>query len=159
MPSLTGAFIEEQRRLAGLSRSQLAVRLGYTNLAKGANRIVRLERDGELPPDLLRRIVSALALDAERVRLLVDADERRARQAWEQWADEPVAPVLRFRPLPAVWCGEALPVGLTRDEAIAHARARAVERQWRYVLMWNRRETVWCDPDGLSTTSAMNSGR
>jgi hypothetical protein len=79
-------------------------------------------------------------------------DERRNREAWERWADEPVAPVLRFSPIPAVWCGERLATGLTRDAVIAHARSRAAERGWVHVLMWNRRQAVWFYPDGLLTT-------
>lgn len=150
MPTLVGAFIEEQRRLAGLSRSQLATLIGYQNVSKGASRITELEREGARTPDVLQRVVAALRLNEGDVLTLVEEDQRRAREAWKRWADEPVAPVLRSRPFPALWCGEALPVGLTRDEAIAHARSRAVERRWVYVLMWNRREVVWCDTDGRS---------
>src|SRR4051812_32367399 len=119
MPTLVGAFIEEQRRLAGLSRSQLAALIGCQNVSKGAGRIADLERHGERQPDLLPRIVAALHLNAGHALTLFEEDQRRARDAWERWAGEPVEPVLRFRPFAALWCTEPIPVGLTRDEAVA----------------------------------------
>jgi hypothetical protein len=81
VPTLIGAFIAEQRRLAGLSRSQLASRIGYTNLNKGSRRIVELEQWGEAKSDLLPRIVAALNLDADQVRALVDEDRHPLQRA------------------------------------------------------------------------------
>ena len=40
MPTRTGAYLAEQRRIQHLSPQRLAALLGYTNLAKGANRIL-----------------------------------------------------------------------------------------------------------------------
>jgi len=159
VPTLIGAFIAAQRRLAGLSRSQLASRIGYTNLNKGSRRIVELEQWGEATSDLLLRIAAALKLDADDVTVLVDEDQRNVREAWERWVSEPVAPSLRYRVIPAVWVMERLPDGLSRDAAIAHARTRAMERQLVYVLVWNRREEVWSYSDGQVLVMEMRFGK
>ena len=47
MPTRTGAYLAEQRRTQHLSPQRLAAALGYTNLAKGARRILALERDAQ----------------------------------------------------------------------------------------------------------------
>ena len=52
--------------------------------------------------------------------------------------------------MPAVWCGEPLPQHLSRDEAIAYASGRAVERQRIYILIWSRKEEIVCGPDGIA---------
>jgi hypothetical protein len=158
VPTLVGAFIEEQRRLAGLSRNQLAARIGYTHLDKGSRRIVELEQWGEARGDLLGHIVAALQLDGAHVARLVAQDQQRARDAWERYVSEPVAPVLRYRVIPAIWAGERLPDGLSRDAAIAHARARAMARRLCYVLVWSRREEVWCYPDSAVTVTPIRFG-
>ena len=68
MPTRTGAYLAEQRRTKQFSPQRLAAAVGYTNLAKGANRILALERDGKAVGGLLEKIVNALGLDREYVR-------------------------------------------------------------------------------------------
>src|ERR1700676_1104867 len=120
----TGAYLSEQRRANRLTRSQLAAAIGYTNIGKGANRIVRLERDGDAAHGLLEKIVHVLGLDHQHVQELINEDRRRFEDAWERWASEPVEPQLRVRVIPAIWCGERLPENLSREEAVAVARTR-----------------------------------
>ena len=157
MLTRTGAYLTEQRRAKRLTRGQLAAAIGYTNIAKGARRLQALEREGRTVEGLLENVVRVLGLDPEHVKQLVNEDSRRFRAEWEAWCNEPVEPVLRFRPFAGLWCGESLPKGLSRSEAIAYARSRAVERI-TYVLVWNRREEVWCYPSGETYERLMNVG-
>lgn len=57
--------------------------------------------------------------------------------------------------MPAIWGGESLPEHLSRDEAIAFASRRAVERHFTYVLMWSRKEEIWCYPEGNTRVVTM----
>ena len=67
MLTRTGAFLAEQRRTKQLSPQRLAAALGYTNLAKGANRILAVERDGNAVDGLLDNIINVLGLDHDQV--------------------------------------------------------------------------------------------
>src|SRR5579863_10253811 len=109
MLTSTGAHIFEQRRAKHLNTHQLAAALGYSNLVKGARRILALERDGTSVPGLLEKVVHALGLDHQHVQELINEDRRRFEDDWEHWASEPVQPKLRFRPFAGLWCGESLP--------------------------------------------------
>jgi hypothetical protein len=154
----TGAFLYEQRRTHHLTRSQLAAALGYANLGKGANRIVRLERDGIAVHGLLEKIVHVLGLDHQHVKELINEDRRRFEHDWEHWASEPVEPQLRVRVIPAIWCGERLPENLSKEDAVEFARTRAMERRLTYVLVWSRKDEVWCYPDGNTHVRTMAVG-
>ena len=158
MDSRLGAFISEHRRARKLTPQQLAAAIGYKNLAKGGNRILVLERSGETAGDLLDKLVAVLGLDREHLYALADEDRRAFIEAWEAWASEPVAPEMRYRVMPVVWCRAAVPDGLSREEAVAFAHARAVDTRWAHVLIWSRREEVWCYPDGRVQVMMMKVG-
>jgi hypothetical protein len=78
----TGAYLAEQRRAQHLNSHQLAALLGYTNLVKGARRILALERDGNAVDGLLDHIIKVLGLDQDHVHALVAEDRRRFEDEW-----------------------------------------------------------------------------
>jgi hypothetical protein len=158
LTTLTGAYVAEQRRAKCLTLGQLAAAIGYVNVAKGARRLLALERDGEPMAGLLDKIIPALDLDGRYVQELVAEDRRRFEDEWERWVTEAVEPQLRCRLIPAIWGGERLPTGLSRDAAVAFARSRAMERHLVYVLVWSRREAIWCYEDGRTGVCMMNVG-
>jgi hypothetical protein len=159
MLTRTGAYLAEQRRVQHLNSHQLAAALGYTNLVKGGRRILALERDGTTVYGLVDKVINALGLDREFVRALVDEDRRRFEEDWQHWASEPVAPKLRCKVMPAIWVGERLPEHVSRDDAIAFARARAIQQQMLYLLIWSRKEEILCRPDGRTSVRTMDVGQ
>ena len=158
MPTRTGAYLAEQRRTQHLSPQRLAAALGYTNLAKGARRILALERDGNAVDGLLDNIINVLGLDHDQVHALVAEDRRLFEEAWQRWADEAVEPELRRRLMPAIWGRAQMPKGLSREEAVEFAKTRAVESRLTYVLVWSRKEEVWCYPEGTTLVKTMKVG-
>jgi hypothetical protein len=88
MPTRTPAYLAEQRRTQHFSPQRLAAALGYINLAKGARRILALERDGNAVDGLLDNIIIVLGLD-DHVHALVAEDRRLFEEAWQRWVDEP----------------------------------------------------------------------
>jgi|SRR6202158_4940278 len=158
MPTRTGAYLAEQRRTKHLSPQRLAAALGYTNLAKGANRILALERDGNAVDGLLDNIINVLGLDHDQVHALVAEDRRLFEEAWQHWVDEPVVPELRRRLMPAIWGRAQMPMGLSREEAVEFAKTRAVEARMTYVLVWSRKEEIWCYPEGTTRVAPMRVG-
>jgi hypothetical protein len=107
---------------------------------------------------MLDTLVDVLGLDREHVRTLVAEDNLRFEQDWQRWADEPVEPQLRFRPFAGLWCGDSLPGTLSHEQAVAFARTRAAERRMVYVLVWSRKDEVWCYPDGTTHRQTMKVG-
>jgi hypothetical protein len=89
---------------------------------------------------------------------LVAEDRQRFEDEWNRWASEPVAPTLRYKVMPAIWAGERLPEQVSRDDAIAFASARAVERHMLYLLVWSRNEEMLCHPDGRTSARTMDVG-
>jgi hypothetical protein len=158
MLTKTGAYFAEQRRAKHFNPHTLAAALGYSNVAKGANRILALEREGNAPDGLLDNITNVLGLDREHIQELLTEDRRRVEKNWQRWANEPVEPRLRFRPFAGLWCGESLPEHLTREQALDFARTRATERHLTYVLVWSRKEEIWCYAEGDTRVSLMNVG-
>ena len=158
MLTRTGAYLCEQRLAHRLTRGQLAAALGYTNIAKGANRIVHLERDGMAIDGLLDKVVHVLGLDQQHVQELFHEDRRRFEEDWQRWASEPIEPQLRFRPFAGLWCGESLPKNFSKDEAVEFARTRATERRLIYILIWSRQEDIWCYPDGTTRARIIEVG-
>ena len=158
MPTRTGAYLAEQRRTKQFSPQRLAAAVGYTNLGKGANRILALERDGKAVGGLLEKIVNALGLDPEYVRTLVAEDRRVFEENWQRWVTEPVEPELRRRLIPAVWGRTQMPKDLSREEAVEFAKARAVDERLIYVLVWSRMEEIWCYPEGTTLVRMMEVG-
>lgn len=137
MKNRTGAFVAAQRHAHQLTPAQLAVRAGYTNTSKGARRIVALERYGVVVDGLLDRLIDALDLDRVYFLTLVEDDRRAYEEAWERWADEPVAPELRFRALPAVWFRTSLPADISQPDAVTYAKDRAATTRLTHVLAWS----------------------
>jgi hypothetical protein len=154
----TGQYLAAERQARHLTLGQLARAIGYTHVSKGAQRILALERENVTVPGLIDRMIQALGLNPVYVQSLVEEDRRAFAEEWERWASEPVEPELRFRPFAGLWCGTSLPKGLTHEAAIAYARQRAMTTARTYVLVWSRKEEVWCYPDGRTGTGIMEVG-
>ena len=82
-----------------LSFGDLARQLGYENVTKGANKVIKFERDGNIRPDLFRKLAAVLEISDDDIRRCIEADKAE----WEAWADEPIEPHLVARIMPAVY--------------------------------------------------------
>ena len=56
-------YVHQQRLERKWSFGELARQVGYRNLAKGANKLCALEREGIATPELWRKVVEALGLE------------------------------------------------------------------------------------------------
>lgn len=142
-------LISTTRENAGLSREQLAARLGYANLQKGARRIETIETGGGDETGLVARILEVLeiptAVAAEALRL----DEKDRVAAYLKTMSTPIEPVLTTRLMPAIYATESLPSDL-RDPAEMEAMAceRAREMGVYVHLTLPSRVALWIDPTG-----------
>jgi hypothetical protein len=60
--------------------------------------------------------------------------------------------------MPAIWGRAQMPKALSRAEAVEFAKARAVEARMTYVLVWSRKEEIWCYPEGTTRVATMKVG-
>jgi len=63
-------FFRQRREARKVSFGDLARRLGYKNISKGSNRVIKFERDARIQPDLFRKLAAALEISADDIRHL-----------------------------------------------------------------------------------------
>lgn len=143
-------FVRQERCRRKLSPQALASDIEYRNVNRGANRILRFEREGEIDEALLLAIVDALGLDRKECQRLADRDRRDVEAAFERWASEPVKPQFVLVPLAAVQVSHPLPIEVQsdRERAAKYAQKVAADRGSRAPLVWDRRWTYWIGRDG-----------
>ncbi len=78
-----GSYFRDQRIRQDISLGQFARRLGYRNVSKGANRIVRFEREGVITETLLIHLAEELRIDMATVERLMDEDRQEQLREWE----------------------------------------------------------------------------
>jgi transcriptional regulator with XRE-family HTH domain len=142
-------FFRRRREARKLSFGELARQLGYKNVAKGANKVIKFERDGNIRPELFQKLAAVLEISADDIRRCVEAD----KADWEAWADEPIEPHLVARIMCAVYSTKRIPVELQESQQAMEqfASAFARERKWRVWLVLSKRTRVWFDEKGDRT--------
>jgi len=149
MANNLGNYFLNQRVQMSLTLGELARRVGYRNVSKGANRIARFEREGMVTEDLLAILAEALGIDMQTVEALIDQDRQELLRAWEEWVSEPVPMQLIVRYLAAVYGTVPLPQEITTHaQAEAFACEYAKQHRHRVCLALSRRHSVWIDALG-----------
>jgi transcriptional regulator with XRE-family HTH domain len=142
-------FFRQRREARKLAFGDLARRLGYVNVTKGANKVIKFERDGQIRPDLFRKLTAVLEISTDDIRRCIEADKAE----WERWADEPIEPHLVARIMPAVYSTKSIPPELQRSQEAMEEFASefARERKWRVWLVLTKKTRVWFDEKGQRT--------
>jgi hypothetical protein len=60
--------------------------LGYWNISKGSNKILRFEREGLASNELVQKLIDVLGVELLEVQRALQKDY----QDWQAWLDEPV---------------------------------------------------------------------
>src|SRR4051794_40749808 len=94
-----GDLFHARRVERGVTVGQLARQVGYRNVSKGCNRLRTFEVGGEVAPDLLSKLATALEVNPGEIRLAIGEDYRE----WLDWANEPVRPHLVLRYMACVY--------------------------------------------------------
>jgi transcriptional regulator with XRE-family HTH domain len=139
-------FFRQRREARKLSFGDLARKLGYKNVAKGSNKVIKFERDGNIKPDLFRKLAAVLEISDDDIRRCVEAD----KSEWEAWASEPIEPHLVARIMCAVYSTKKIPTELqaSREAMEEFGSAFAKERKWRVWLVLTKRTRVWFNEQG-----------
>jgi hypothetical protein len=149
-PMRLSSHFQSERIAKNLKPSDVARAVGYRNIAKGANRIVRFEREGVIQEDLLVKMAEVLGIDWTTVEELADQDRREHTEAWNKWADQPVKMLVVIKWMPAVYGERQLPIEITTPDA-AEAFACDLARQLKksVCLVLSRRKSVWINDKGI----------
>lgn len=139
-------FFRHRREASKLSFGDLAWKLGYVNVTKGANKVIKFERDGSIRPELFRKLAAVLEISNDDIRRCIEED----KADWERWADEPIEPHLVARIMCAVYSTKRIPPELQQSQEAMEqfASAFARERKWRVWLVLSKRIRVWFDENG-----------
>jgi transcriptional regulator with XRE-family HTH domain len=142
-------FFRQRRESLKLSFGDVARRLGYKNVAKGANKVITFERDGSIRPDLFSKLAAVLEISVEDICRCIEEDKAE----WQRWADEPIEPHLVARIMCAVYSTKRIPVELqaSREAMEQFASAFARERKWRVWLVVSKRIRIWFNEQGQQT--------
>lgn len=147
-----GIYIKQRRIELGLNTAELALKIGYANPTKGMNRIIRLEREGIVHPELLKKLVVTLKLDEDFVNKLIIKDRKAYKAEYERWLNEPVKMSYTIRVMPTIYLSYDLPGNIkTENEAINYASAIAKEKSNLVWLRLDRRTTVFINELGEVT--------
>lgn len=154
------AALRQQR---GLRPSQLAARLGASNVTKIGSLIRSFELGDTISDHWLQRLVGELQPDPEDLRHCLELDHAKAeaearrelerqRLAWEAWADEPSAPHLTVRYIPGVYGVRPVPQAFcsSREQAEGWAAAELKRFRAKGFLVWSRREHTVFDEYGVN---------
>jgi hypothetical protein len=145
-----GTYFRDQRFQQGLSLGQLARLVGYRNVSKGANKIIRFEREGIITDELLARLAEDMHIEFGTVEQLIEQDRQEYQRAWEAWVSQPVPMQLIVKYIPAVYGKVALPESATTPEhAEAFACFYAREHKLQVCLAVSRRLSIWIDREGI----------
>lgn len=152
MTNHLGELFRARRAALGWSLGEVARRLGTKNVSKACNRVVRLEREGEVEDHFLPRLAATLDVDEYAVREAIRADRLAYERAWEEWADQPVPPTVVLRAIPGFMVGVSVPPDATTPEAVVtFAQALAARLKKKVFVSLSRRETV-----GITETGEIN---
>lgn len=136
----------------GIRLGDFARRIGYRNVSKGASRIDKFEKFGEVHEGLLLKLAAALGIDNETVAMLIEEDRQRYVREWERWASIPIEPYVVLANVGGFTLNEPLPPTITsRAEAEAYASGIARKMKRRILLVLSRRLSIGFAPEGNRT--------
>ena len=144
-----GRYVREERVKQGLNSSELAQLMGYKNINRGMRRILDLEREGEVHPEVLKKLIKALNLNQEIVDEHIKKDKEQRDKEFQEWVNTPIKKHLIIRWMPAVYGEREIPEEIqTEEEVIQYACDKAKELKCMLWLVLSRKENIHISKGG-----------
>ncbi|MBY0513936.1 MAG: helix-turn-helix domain-containing protein [Gemmataceae bacterium] len=125
------------------SLAEVAVRLGYANVSKCCNKVLRVEREGVADDGFLQRLAAVLEISEGVIRYLTRQDRNSYLRAWQEWSDQPMPLRVVVRAVPGFMMEVAIPHDVTtEDAAVAFGQFYAARHHAKVFVVLNRRESV-----------------
>jgi len=142
-------YVQAERVRQALTPQRVAATMGYRNINKGANKLLRFEESGFIDAEVFEKLIDALGLDPAHIHDLTEIDRREEADAWEQWVNTPSPMEMIVRIIPGIYVSEGLPGNLTTPvAAVEFASAYAANNNRKACLRLSRKESVWIDEIG-----------
>lgn len=149
MTNYLGEWFWGQRAERQWSLGDVARRLGYANVSKGANKVQRFERDGLVDDDFLVKLAALYGVSEGVVRYLSRQDRNEYLRAWREWVEQPTPISIAMRAVPGFIVGMPLPADVTTPEqAVAYGQALAARMHKKVFVTLSRKETVGITESG-----------
>jgi len=144
-----GNLLMDSRAHARLSRHQLAARIGYRNLNKGARRIEKLEAGQGDPGRILQKVVDVLQLSKREVDQAIRLDQEEHQQQCLAFLDEPIETSLTIRAVPGCFMQYPLPDDWQDTLELEQYACKIARKMGVYAFLYLPNHTVWCiNPSG-----------
>ena len=141
MYKLTVKYLKEERLKKNLNTAELARLMGYKNVSKGMNRIVDLERENIIIPEVLKKLVNALNLDHKYINSLIKRDREEDKRRFEEWLSKPIEMYYVMRIIPTIYLSYDLPTNInSEEEAVKFVAGIAKEKHKKCCLVLSRKE-------------------
>jgi len=92
-------LIHQHRESKGIKVGKMSEMLGYRNISKGSNKILRFEREGLASNEHIQKLIDVLGVELLEVQRALQEDY----QDWQAWLDEPVEKELILKHKSAVY--------------------------------------------------------
>ena len=143
MTNYLGEWFWERRAERQWSLAEVARRLGYRNVSKGCNKLLRLEREGVVDDEFLRRLAAVLGVSEGVVRYLTRQDRNEYLRLWREWVEQPTPIRIAMRAIPGFMVEVAMPDNVaTPEQAVAYAQTLAATKHKKVFVTVSRREMV-----------------
>ena len=103
------SYIKQERIKQGCNYAEVSKKTGYVNINRGMRRIIDLEREGIVHPEVLEKIIDALELDKEYIYQKIQEDKDQHQKEFEEWVNTPIKWYLVIRWIPAVYGEKDIP--------------------------------------------------
>ncbi len=123
--------------------------MGYKNVNRGMRRIIELEREGIVHPEVLKKMIHALNLDQEMIDKLIRQDKEQQEREFQKWVNTPIKMHLTIRWMASVYGHCNIPAEIqSEEEAIKYACEKAKELKCMLWLVLSRKENIHINNEG-----------
>ena len=144
-----GRYVKKERLKKGLNSSELAHFMGYKNINRGMRRILSLEGEGEVHPEVLKKLIEALNLSQEKVDEQIKKDKEQRDKEFQEWVNTPIKKHLIIRWMAAMYGMLDIPEGIqSEEEVIKYACDKAKELKCMLWLVLSRKENIQINKEG-----------
>ncbi len=140
-----GALIAKKRKLAGLTRKQLAEMCEYKNLGKGIRRIEEIEK-GKVIEEITAKIIKILDISDEDREICHQKDAELLIKTKRKLP--PFKPYILRRLMAAIYQPIPVPDGLTNDELITYSLKLCQKENLFMCLQLDYDLRYWMNPIG-----------
>ena len=141
-----GKLLQKRRKELGLTKKELAIRLGYSNISKGIRRVDSVE-DGDLIEPIVSNVMKILKVRNEK---RSECEKKQAEEVRE-WIGSlpPLKPHIVVRAIPGFCIRREVPQHLSEKEMVKYAENLSKEMNLYVCLNYAHEKRYWINQKGV----------